>query len=162
MKRYAMVAITVMLMFSSAILAQDQKTIPNLKGEKKEFKKGERPMVTPEKRAEKMAKVLSLNDSQKADVKALFEKQDAKRHQEMEKVEKMRAEMKALFTADRKSNDEELSKIIGQEKFHKFQIARAERVGEMKGRMKERMKERRVMQKNHASERRTPESDGKM
>ena len=156
MKRYAMVAMAAMLMFSSAIIAQDQKSNPEWKGEKKEFKRGEKPMVSPEKRAEKMAKVLDLTNSQKADVQALFVKQAAKRHQEMEKVEKMRAEMKAQFAADRKTNDEELTKIIGQEKFQKFQIARAERIGEMKGRMKE----RKGMHKNHAPESSTPESKG--
>jgi len=109
-------------------------------------------MVTPEKRAEKMALALGLNDSQKTDLKALFEKQDAKRHQAMENAKKMRDEMKAKIESERKANDQELAKILGQEKFQKFEVMRAERMGEMKGRMKERMHDGRQMHKKHSLE----------
>lgn len=146
-----MLALATIFMFSVSVFAQDPTTPPqdHHKGGKKEFKQGERPMATPEKRSERMAKQLGLNDSQKAQVQALFEKQDAKHHEQMEKGEKMRNEMKSKFEAERKANEDELIKIIGQEKFQKFQVMRAERIGEMKGRMKERMKENRKMHENH-------------
>lgn len=143
MKKYVMF-VAAIFMFNVAILAQDQAPVNDWKGEKKEFKKGERPMMTPEKRAEKLAKALDLNNSQKADVLSLFEKQDAKRHQQMERIEKMRNEMKERFEAERKMNDEALAKIIGHEKFEKFQTMRAER--------QEKMKEKREMHENYSTE----------
>jgi len=99
----------------------------------KDHKQGMKAMITPEKRAEKMTKELGLTDAQKADVQALFEKQDAKRHQQMEKVEKMRAELKAKFEAQHKENDEALSNIIGQDKFQKLQAMRSERKDKVNG-----------------------------
>jgi len=99
----------------------------------KDRRQGIKAMITPEKRAEKMTKELGLTDAQKTDVQALFEKQDAKRHQQMEKVEKMRAELKAKFEAQHKENDEALSNIIGQDKFQKLQAMRSERKDKMNG-----------------------------
>ena len=99
----------------------------------KDRKPGVLAMITPEKRAEKMSKELGLTDAQKADVQALLEKQDAKRHQQMEKVEKLRAELKAKFEAQHKENDEALSNIIGQDKFQKLQAIRSERKDKLNG-----------------------------
>jgi hypothetical protein len=150
MKRNVILALATIFMISMSVMAQDP--ITPQQGQnwpKKEMKHLQKPMITPEKRAEKMALTLGLNDSQKADLKALFEKQDAKHHQAMENVKKLKAEMKAKIEIERKANDEELAKILGQEKFQKFQVMRAERIGEMKGRMKERMKENREMHENH-------------
>jgi hypothetical protein len=93
-------------------------------------------MVTPEKRADKMAKELELTDAQKADVKSLFEQQDEMRHQQMEKVEKMKADMKAQFESQHKTNEEALTKIIGQEKFLKLKAMHADHMDKMKDRMK--------------------------
>ncbi|MDD4968051.1 MAG: hypothetical protein PHT07_01335 [Paludibacter sp.] len=111
---------------------------PHQKGEMmmRDHKQGVKAMVTPEKRAERMTKELGLSEAQKADVQALFEKQDAKRHQQMEKVEKMREEMKAKFEAQRKANDEALTNIIGKDKFQKLQAMRTERMDKMKDKMK--------------------------
>jgi hypothetical protein len=113
------------------------------------MKHGQPLMLSPQERSEKMAKDLGLSADEKVKVQALFEKQDVKRKEQMEKSEKMKAEMKAKFEAERKANDEELTKIIGQEKFQKFQIMRAEKMGEMKGRMQERMKERKGWKRNN-------------
>jgi len=144
MKKYGMLALATIFMFSLSVMAQDPAPHQDHHGEKKEFKKGETPMISPEKRAERMAKELELTDAQKAQVQALFEKQETKRHQEMEKAEKMRAEMKAKFENERKTNNEELTKIIGQEKFQKLQAKRTERL--------EKMKERREMRRDHSKE----------
>ena len=139
MKRCAMVALATMLVFSSAITAQNKATKRIVKGEMKELVKNENTTINSDKRAEKMATELGLTDSQKADLKALFEKQDAKRVQEMENIKKLREEMKAKAEGERKANDLALAKILGQEKFHKFELLQAERRGEMKGRMLGRM-----------------------
>ncbi len=142
MKKYAMLALAAMIMFSMALAAQDQAPSHERKGETRDFNKGEKHMITPEERAEKLAKALDLTDSQKAGAVSYFEKQDALHHQQREEIEKIRKEMKTKYEAQRKSNDEQLAKAIGNEKFHKFELIRAERIGEMKGRMKGRMNDR--------------------
>ena len=133
MKKYGMLALATIFMFSAAAMAQNPTPPQNQdhRGEKKEFKHAERPMLSPEKRAEKLAKELELSEAQKADVQALFVKQEAKRHEEMAKIEKLRAEMRTKFEAQRKSNDEALAKIIGKEKFEKLQSLRSERLEKM-------------------------------
>jgi hypothetical protein len=96
---------------------------------------------SPEKRAERMAKVLALNESQKNEVQALLVKQDGIRQQQIEKVEKMKEALKFQFAAQRKTNDEALSKIIGEEKFRKFESLRDQR--------QEKIKEKSDVHKNH-------------
>jgi hypothetical protein len=96
---------------------------------------------TPEKRAERMAKVLVLNETQKNEVQALLEKQDAIRQQQIQKVEKMKEALKSQFADQRKTNDEALSKIIGDEKFRKFESLREQR--------QEKIKEKSDVHKNH-------------
>jgi len=103
-------------------------------GGKREFKQGERPMMSPEKRAEMLAKQLNLTAAEKTKVQALYQKQDADRLKKKAEVKKTRDEMKAQFDAERKANDEELAKIIGAEKFQKLQAARAEHQQKMKER----------------------------
>jgi len=135
MKRYAMVVMTTMLMVGFTTMAQNRPPVKNLRGERAELKTVKREMATPEKRVERMAKELELNTTQTRDLKVLFEKQDAKRHEEMENLKKLRAEMKTKKEAERKTDDAALAKILGQEKYHQFELKRAERIGEMKGRM---------------------------
>jgi hypothetical protein len=97
--------------------------------------------IAPEKRAERMAKVLVLNDAQKGEVLALFVKQDAMRQQQIQKVEKMKEALRSQFAEQRKTNDEALLKIIGTEKFNKFQSMRVQR--------QEKMKEKSDLHNNH-------------
>ncbi len=123
MKKYGMLAIAVIFMFSMAIMAQNQYP-----------QNGGRPQATAQMRAERLAKQLSLTEDQKAQVQALFEKQDASRAKNQAEVKKTREEMKAQFDTDRKVQDEELAKIIGTEKFQQFQAARAERMQRMQNR----------------------------
>ena len=158
MKKYAMLALATIFMLSMGVKAQDQNPDQSQNRTRKEMKRGDKPMLSPEKRAEKMAKDLGLTPEEKVKVQALFEKQDVKRKEQMEKGEKVKAEMKEKFEAERKANDEELTKIIGQEKFQKFQVMRAERMGEMKGRMQEKMKERHEKNKNQ-SDNSTPQNN---
>jgi len=135
MKKYAMLALATAIMFSVTVLSQNQTPPPpGRKGEKKEFKQGERPQVTPEKRAERMAKELGLSDAEKVKVQALFEKQDAKRDQHQAAVKKVRDEQKAQFETERKVQDAELETIIGKEKFQQLEKKRTE----IQSRMKER------------------------
>jgi len=149
MKKYVMFSLAVMMMIGMSLKAQDQAPSDGWKGERKDFNKGEKHMMTPEQRADKLSKALDLTASEKAGVLSYFVKQDSIRHQQREYMEKIRKEMKAKFEASRKVNDEELAKVMGPEKFQKFKIMRAERVGEMKGRMEERMKERKGNHDKH-------------
>jgi hypothetical protein len=142
MKKYAMVVMTTMLMVGFTTMAQNRPPVKNMRGERTELKTQKREMVAPEKRAERLAKELELNSTQTSDLKVFFEKQDAKRHEEMENLKKLRAEMKAKKEAERKTDDAALAKILGQEKFHQFELKRAERIGVMKGKMMGRMNAR--------------------
>jgi len=127
MKKYAMLALATAIMFSVTVSSQNQTPPPpGRKAEMKEFKQGERPQVTPEKRAERMAKELGLSDAEKVKVQALFEKQDAKRDQHQAAVKKVRDEQKAQFETERKVQDAELEKIIGTEKFQQLEKKRTE------------------------------------
>ncbi len=132
MKKYGMLVLGVAFMFSIAVSAQNPTQPQGERGPRKEFHQGDKPMVSSEKRAEKMAQELSLSAAEKAKVQALFEKQDAKHKEQMEKAEKMKAEMKVKFDAERKANEEEMTKIIGPEKFKKLQDMRAEKMEKMK------------------------------
>lgn len=123
--------------------------------QKGNHKEAFKQMVTPEKRSERMAKELELTDAQKSDLQALFIKQDILRQQQKEKIEKMKAEMKEQFEAQRKTDDEALVSIIGQDNFQKLQALHAKQMADMKDRMKDRMKEMKKRHENHA-----PESNG--
>ena len=149
MKKYAMLALATAIMFSVTVSSQNQTPpLPGRKAEMKEFKQGERPQVTPEKRAERMAKELGLSDAEKLKVQALFEKQDAKRDQHQAAVKKVRDEQKAQFETERKVQDAELEKIIGTEKFQQLEKKRTE----IQSRMKERREGNQIPQfgkRNH-------------
>ena len=134
MKKYAGLVMISLFMFSVAVSAQEPTTPQGPREQKKEMRKGDRPMLTPEKRAQHMAKELGLTDAEKVKVQALFEKQDAKMKQHQAEMEKVREEQKAKFETERKAQDAELEKIIGKEKFQKHESIRAERQDKMKQR----------------------------
>ena len=143
MKKYAMLVLASTILFSVAVSGQEQTPPPGRKGERKEFKQADRPQVSPEKRAVKMAKELELTDAQKAKVQALFEKQEATRVKHQSEVTKLREEHMAKFEAERKAQDADLIKIIGQDKFQKLESERAEHKAKM-------MEKHEGMQKRHA------------
>ena len=126
-----MLAIAAIFMFSMAIMAQDQ--APQ-NGGNKGYNQSARPQATPQMRAERLAKQLSLTEDQKTKVQALFEKQEANRTKSQAEVNKTKEEKRAQFDADRKVQDEELAKIIGADKFQQFKAARAERMQKMQNR----------------------------
>lgn len=141
MKKNGILALAAIFMLSMSVMAQDPSTsTQDHKGEKKEFRQGERRQATPQMRAERLAKQLSLTDDQKAKVQALYEKQDANREKKQAEVRKTREEMKAKFEAEQKAQDAELEKIIGAEKFQKFQTTRAERQKKMQQRRESELK----------------------
>jgi len=134
MKKYGMLVMALAFMFALSATAQDQIPPKGERGPKKEFRRGEKTRPTAEMRADRMAKQLSLTDAEKAKVKTLFESQDANRLKKQAEIKKTREEMKAKFEAERKSQDAELQKIIGAEKFQKLQATRAAHFEKMKHR----------------------------
>lgn len=131
MKKYAMLVLAGTFLFNVATIAQDQTPPQGRKGEKKEFKRSDKMQLSPEKRAERMAEKLGLTDAEKTKVQALFVKQDLKRDQQQAEVKKLRDEHIAKFENERKSQDAELEKIIGKDKFQKLENERVERKAEM-------------------------------
>ncbi len=135
MKKYAFLVLASLFMFSVALSAQEQ---VRLDGMKMMTQKGEiraqhhQGMITPQMRADKMAKELSLSDAEKAKVKGLIEKQDANRIKMADDVYKMKQELKAKFEAQRKTNESDLQTIIGKDKFQKLITLRTEKMQKMK------------------------------
>ena len=131
MKKYGMLLLASVFMFSTALMAQDQTPPQREKAERKEFKRGEMSEDSAQKRAEFMVKQLELTDAEKAKVQALIEKQDAKRKQHQAEIQKMKEEQKAKFEAEQKEQKAELEKIIGKEKFQKLETMQSERMHKM-------------------------------
>ena len=156
MKKYAMLVLAGTFLFNVATIAQNQTPPQGRKGEKKEFKHAEKMQLSPEKRAERMAVKLGLTDAEKAKVQALFVKQDIKRDQHQAEIKKLRDEHIAKFENERKSQDAELEKIIGKDKFQKLENERVERKAEMAerhdGNQKQRVGNRRHNKEYNRSE----------
>ncbi len=98
---------------------------------------------TAKDRAEAMAKQLKLTAEEKAKVEALFEKQDAKRAEQIAQQgankekqtqdrTKRREEMQALREKEMAKSDAELEVIIGKEKMEQWKQYRADRQKEMR------------------------------
>ena len=125
MKKYAMLVMASVFMLSVTVTAQEQST-PEKSVVKKEFKQGDRPQASTEKRAEKMAMDLGLTPTEKANVQTLLEKQDATTEKFKSEVSKESDDFRPKFRELRKSQDAELKSVIGEEKFQKLQAIRAE------------------------------------
>ncbi len=149
MKKYAMFLLASALTMSVTVFAQEQTAPPRqekMRTEKRvEFRQKHKGIVTPQMRADKMAKELGLSDAEKAKVKTLIEKNDQLRIQRADEMQKMRKDFKAKIEKDRDAQKAELEKIIGKEKFDKLQAMRAEKAEKMKSMMKERMHDRMKM-----------------
>lgn len=106
------------------VSAQDQSPALEKQGKKHEMR-GRMPL-SAEQRMLLIAKECGLTEAEKTKVKALFEKQDEQRAKEREEIEKKRKAEMAKIEAYKKTQDEELQKIIGKEKYEKLQLKRAE------------------------------------
>ena len=124
MRKYVMLAMVAIFMSGTVLIAQGQPQPNHKRGDKKEVKQDEKKMITPEKRAEFMAKQLELTDAEEAKVQDLFVKQEARNKQHMEEVKKLKEEQKAKFEAEKAAREADLIKIIGNEKFQKLQSMR--------------------------------------
>lgn len=128
MKKNLYLVMCMMFVLTFTLSAQQPRMEKSKTHQNSDRKMGHRHtgMVTPLMRADRMASVVGLSDAEKLKVKELFEKEDANRVKRMDEVQKVKKEMKVKFEGDRKSNDAELEKIIGKEKFQKLADKRSE------------------------------------
>lgn len=98
MKKYAMLVLAAVFMFSVAAMAQEQNTPPVKKVDTKEIKTPEQKKAANEKRVKKMGKELGLTEAEKTQVLDVFNNENLKP----------------------KAKNKELKKILGQERFEKF------------------------------------------
>lgn len=113
MKKYAIFMLAALVMFASALNAQENKE-----------KKAKGPGV--EVRVEKMATDLGLSDAEKASVKTLLEKQDAEKKEFSKNTDKESPDFKPKMKELQKKQNDELKAAIGEEKFQKLQSLKAE------------------------------------
>lgn len=127
MKKYAMLLLVGAFMFGVSAIAQEQAP-QGKKGAGSEV----RQAPTPEKRAERLAKDLSLTDDEKVKVQELYVKQDANLEKFKSEVSKESPDFKKKMKEFRDSQDAELSAVLGTEKFKQLQTIREERKQKMK------------------------------
>ena len=111
MKKYLIFMLPLLMFFSVSITAQEQVS---------------KPVNIIEKRAEKMALELGLNDAEKAQVKALLEKQSLEVKKQKAQLSPESADFKVKMKELHKTQEEELKKVIGKEKFAKMKENRAQ------------------------------------
>jgi hypothetical protein len=134
MKKIGLILLMAVFAASMSVSAQQRVAPRGERGQRQEMREKAATHVTPQARAERMAKELELTDAEKAKVQELFEKQDAKRLKHQAEAGKKREEFRKKFEAERKAQDAELEKIIGKEKFQKHETMRTERMEKMKQR----------------------------
>lgn len=123
MKKQILLLLVAFFTMNIAIVAQDQ------------AKQGDKAQVGAKARAEQMAKDLNLSETQKQQVQALFEEQQAKMKEikaATSDQEAKREEMKGL----RKGWDEKLESIIGKENMAKHKAMMMDKAKELKGKGK--------------------------
>lgn len=87
--------------------------------------KGKNTANVIEKRVEKIATELSLNDSEKAKVKVLLEKQSNDYSKLKSQLSPENEDFKAKLKELRKAQNDELKKALGDEKYAKYKENRA-------------------------------------
>lgn len=133
MRKVALILFVGIFILSSNIFAQNN----NDSTKRVERRQRVENRWTPEKRAEIMAEQLKLSETEKAQVKALLEKnekerlaqvieQRAKRENLKKERDARRAEMQELREQSIKANEAELEKIIGKEKVDQWKKYRDE------------------------------------
>ncbi|MBP7152550.1 MAG: hypothetical protein KBA43_07805 [Paludibacteraceae bacterium] len=138
MKKNLILMVGALFLISVASHAQNQKNVSDKEGTKKEMRQNAPQRMSAENRAEYWAKELNLTNEEKGKITELFKKQDETRMQQRSDMQKSREERQAFMESQRKANDAEMEKIIGKEKFQKYDSIRSERMQKMRDRMKNR------------------------
>jgi len=82
MKRYCVLVMVMVFTLGLSVMAQNPRPHNEYRGEKKELKRGERPMFKPEKRAERMGFIIESRI-----INALLEKNEAKMFAEFSQID---------------------------------------------------------------------------
>lgn len=138
MKKNLILMVGALFLISVASHAQNQKNVSDKEGTKKEMRQNAPQRMSAENRAEYWAKELNLTNEEKGKITELFKKQDETRMQQRADMQKSREERQAFMENQRKANDAEMEKIIGKEKFQKYDSIRSERMQKMRDRMRNR------------------------
>jgi hypothetical protein len=131
MKKYAIVALIAFFTVSLSVSAQNNSRRNAQDGNREQRNQTEmRQSRTAAERTEIMAQALQLTAEEKAQVKALFEKQDTQRAEQREvqraqQGQRSQNEMRATRERALAENDAELEKIIGKERLEQWQKHRA-------------------------------------
>jgi len=127
MRKYAKLVLASVFLFSMSLMAQEQ-TPPAVKtGAQNEMRQGPRQQMTPQLRAENMAKELALTDAEKAKVQEVYEKNDVIFTKFRSEVSRDSPDFREKFKALRDAQDAELISAIGNDKFQKWQTVQKER-----------------------------------
>lgn len=132
MKRIVSIALVAVVLLGTVTTVEAQRRDMR----KGEMRQGKREMMSAEQRAGFMAKQLDLTDAERLKLQALFEKQETKAMKHREEMQKMREERRAKMAAERKANQAELIKIIGNDKFQELQAKRIARLENENRRLK--------------------------
>jgi hypothetical protein len=81
MKRYCVLVMVMVFTFGLSVMAQNPRPHPTFRGDRKELKRGERPMFNPEWRAERTAFIMESKI-----INALLEKNEAKMFAELDQI----------------------------------------------------------------------------
>lgn len=111
MKRYLILMLLAAFTFAFAVSAQE---------------KAKNTANVIEKRVEKVATELSLNDVEKAKVKVLLEKQSIDYNKLKSQLSPESEDFKVKMKELRKAQNDELKKVLGNEKFAKYKENRAQ------------------------------------
>ena len=125
MKKYAMFLLAGALMFSVANNAQVKKERGN-NGGRQGGNTEVRQQLTPEQRAEILAKDLNLTTDEQTKVAELYKKQEVDSKKFRSEVNRDNPDFRTKMKEFRDAQDAELKAIIGVEKFEKLQAQRQE------------------------------------
>jgi hypothetical protein len=132
MKKYTMMALIAFFTVSLSVSAQNNNRSNAQDGNRGQRNQTEmRQSRTAAERTEIMTQALQLTTEEKAQVKALFEKQDAQRAEQRElqrtqQGQRSQDQMRATRERTLAENDAELEKIIGKDRLQQWQKHRAE------------------------------------
>lgn len=124
MKKYALLIVVSALLLGTNLVAQSEVRPP----QKRESRQGDRMPVSPEVRAEQLAKTLQLADSVKLKVKELFVVQDQKAKEFRAGLNSQSPDSRDKMREYRKAEMDELKAVIGAEKFEQYMKDRKDRM----------------------------------
>jgi len=127
MKKYAKLILASVFLFSMTAMAQEQTPPSANAGAQNGMRQGPRQQVSPQLRAENIAKALNLTDAEKAKVQEVYEKNDVIFTKFRAEVKRDSPDFREKFKALRDAQDADLINVIGKEKFETWQKLQAER-----------------------------------